>query len=63
MKHHIECRGKLCKQPGATCYAVSPDGLFHCTRPSKHKGPHVACGMIKHNYVIWPQPRKKAKST
>ena len=26
---------------------------FMCTRPVGHEGPHIACGLSLHQYVIW----------
>lgn len=43
---------RLCGNGRNCCGALSPGGLG-CTNFKNHAGPHVACGVVKHNYETW----------
>jgi len=42
-------------RPGdVVCLAYEPTEEYGCTLKKGHKGPHIACGIGKHNYATWP---------
>jgi hypothetical protein len=50
-----------CKGNGPYCEKMKPDGIFECTKPIGHTGPHVACGTDNHQLDVWPQTSTKNK--
>ena len=53
-----KCKGDLCGSINI-CYARDPRDIFVCTRPSGHKGNHVACSGSDHNLSVWGNGKER----
>ena len=54
-KRKVECKpgkGRLCLHEDIACCSLSRHSLL-CTREKGHTGPHIACGIGKHNITTW----------
>ncbi len=54
--HVPECKyecEKIIEESRDYCNAEGKKGFFGCTRKVGHKGKHVACGTVEHEFFVW----------